>query len=112
MLSADTFTQSDTCQNVISFCCFRDQMALVAEGSILTGFYYSNIKIERGIASLTAPEYKKLYREEEAYKDITEFEYVSPNCYDATWGIALALNCTHNVLNQTGNLSLVRHTFL
>ena len=77
-------------------------MAVVAEGSILTGFFYASIKVERGIANLTVPEYQDMYRNEDAYKNITEAEFVSPNCYDATWGIALALNCTDKVLRDTG----------
>ena len=81
-------------------------MALVAEGSILTGFYYANIRVERGIANLTVPEYKELYRQEEAYQHITEFEHISPNCYDAVWGIALALNCTDRVLHKIGRYYL------
>ena len=80
-------------------------MAQVVEGSILPGFFFSNINIERGIANITVPEYTELYRQEEDYKYITEYEYISPNCYDGIWGIALALNCTDSVLKQTGKLN-------
>ena len=78
-------------------------MAMVAEGSILTGFFYASFnKDDRGIANLTVPEYEQLYRSQEAYANVTEAEFVSPNCYDAVWGIALALNCTDFILKQTG----------
>ena len=77
-------------------------MALVVEGSILPGFSFININIERGIANITATEYTELYRQEEGYQYITEYEYISPNCYDAIWSVALALNCTDSTLKQTG----------
>ena len=84
-------------------------MAMVAEGSILTGFFYASFnKDDRGIANLTVPEYEQLYRSQEAYATVAEAEFVSPNCYDAVWGIALALNCTDSTLKQTGQLSLMR----
>ena len=81
-------------------------MEIVAEGSILASFPFSNIKEERGIANITVSEYTELYRQEDAYKYITEYEYVSPRCYDAIWAISLALNCTDNIIKQTGKLEV------
>ena len=78
-------------------------MAIAAEGSLLTGFFYENFNIERGIANLTVPEFKELFKQEKNYQpDLTHFEFMSPNSYDAVWGIALALNCTDNILKEIG----------
>ena len=78
-------------------------MDIVVEGSLMTGFFYENINIERGIANVTVPEFKDLFTKEESYRpELTEFEFLSTNCYDALWGIAIALNCTDSVLKEIG----------
>ena len=83
-------------------CFFREQMELVAEGSILASFPFSSIKEERGVANLTVSEYTKLYRQEADYQYITDYEYISPRCYDGIWVTALTLNCTNQILHETG----------
>ena len=75
----------------------------MAEGSILTGYFTENMKIERGIANLTVPEFKTVYRQEESYNpEMQIFEVIGPNCYDAIWAIGLALNCTDTVMKEIG----------
>ena len=76
---------------------------MVAEGSILTGYFPENMKIERGIANLTAPEYKAMFIQEESYRpEMQKFIDIVPNCYDAIWVIGMALNCTDSVLKDMG----------
>ena len=78
-------------------------MALVAEGSILTGNMYENLKVERGIAHLTVQEYRQLYKQEESYRpELRDFEDIGPKCYDVIWAIGLTLNCTDRNLKEKG----------
>ena len=78
-------------------------MALVAEGSILTGNMYENMGTERGIANLTVSEYKHLYKQEETYRpEMVDYEVIGPKCYDVVWAIALTFNCTDRVLKEIG----------
>ena len=78
-------------------------MALVAEGSLLTGNMYENLKIERGIANITVPEYEELYKLEDTYRpELYDFEVIGPKCYDVVWAIALTLNCTDTNLKESG----------
>ena len=78
-------------------------MALVAEGSLLTGNMYVNMKDERGIANLTFDEYKEQYKEQESYRpELYDFEVIGPKCYDVIWAISLTLNCTDTVLKEIG----------
>lgn len=80
-------------------------MAIVAEGSILTGNFYENMKIERGIANLTVPEYRELYKLEEAFRhEFLEFESIALKCYDVIWAIGLTLDCTDRNLKEMGEL--------
>ena len=82
-------------------------MAQVAEGSLLTGFFYWNFnENQRGIANLTTKEFKKDFRMQPNYNpNLTQFEFLSPNSYDAVWGSALALNCTETALKNAGNVN-------
>ena len=76
----------------------------MVEGSIVTGFFYKNFKIERGLANLTVPEFYDQYYQEESYRpDLVGFEFICPMCYDSIWAIALALQCANNTLQKTGN---------
>ena len=78
-------------------------MALVAEGSILTGNMYENVKLERGIANLSVQEYRQLYKQEESYRpELRDFEDIGPKCYDVIWAIGLTLNCTDKNLKEMG----------
>ena len=58
--------------------------------------------IKYSVANLTVSEYTKLYQEEEDYKYITDYEYISPRCYDGIRVTALTLNCTNQILLETG----------
>ena len=88
-------------------------MALVAEGSILTGNMYENMRIERGIANLTVPEYKELYKQEETYRpEMVDYEVIGPKCYDVVWAIALTFNCTDRVLKEQGTECYLVHRTL
>ena len=79
-------------------------MAQVAEGSLLTGFFYWNLnENEKGIANLTTKDFAKEFRAHSNYNpNLTRFEFISPNCYDSIWGSALALNCTETALRNAG----------
>ena len=88
-------------------------MALVAEGSLLASFFFSNINVDqRGIANITVSEYTEIYRQDENYQMefVSTYEYVSPNCYDSMWAIALALNCTDTALKESGKEILTYQT--
>ena len=82
-------------------------MAQVAEGSLLTGFFYWNFnKNQKGIANLTVKEFDEDFRAQPNYNpNLTQFEFVSPSSYDAVWGSALALNCTETALKNAGNVN-------
>ena len=85
------------------FACFSEQLTLVVEGSIVTGFFYKNFKLERGLANLTVPEFYDLYYQEESYRpELVGFEFICPMCYDSIWAIALALQCANNTLQDIG----------
>ena len=71
------------------------------------------IRIEKAIkylvANLIVSVYTKLYRQEEDYQYITDYEYISPRCYDGIWVTALTLNCTNQILIETGQtLELIK----
>lgn len=84
----------------------------VVEGSFLTGFFTYNVNVaESGIANLTVQEFHKRLVQEKSYRqESASFEFISGNCYDAVWGIALALNCTWNILEKSGE-QLIMHLF-
>ena len=88
---------------MLKFCYFSDELALVAEGSIVTGFFYKNFKIERGLANITVPEFEAMYYQEESYRpELVGFEFICPMCYDSIWAISLALECANNTLQELG----------
>ena len=82
-------------------------MKSVVEGSFMTGFFYENINMERGIANLTVKEFNDLFILEEKYRpEQAAFEFLKTNCFDGVWGIAIALNCTDAVLKEISKFFL------
>ena len=78
-------------------------MAKAAEGSILTGNFYENMKLERGIANLTVDEYRALFELEDAFREeFLEYESIALKCYDVIWAMGLAMNCTETRLKEIG----------
>ena len=78
-------------------------MERVAEGSILTGNFYENMKVERGIANLTVDEYRALFELEDAFRhEFLEYESIALKCYDVIWAMGLAMNCTETRLKEIG----------
>ena len=82
-------------------------MKSVVEGSFMTGFFYENINMERGIANLTVKEFNDLFILEDKYRpEHAAFEFLKTNCFDGVWGISIALNCTDAVLKEIGKYLL------
>ena len=79
-------------------------MAQVAEGSLLTGFFYWNLnENKRGIANITTKEFSESLIALPTYNpNLTAYDFLGPNSFDAIWGSALALNCTETVLQNSG----------
>ena len=50
-----------------------------------------------------------MFPQDEYYEHVTDYEYVSPLCYDAIWAIALALNCTDTMLKNTGTCTCAHY---
>lgn len=87
----------------MDFVCFSEQLGIAAEGSIVTGFFYKNFKIQRGLANITVPEFEEMYYQEESYRPEQKgFEFICPMCYDSIWAIALALKCANDTLQEIG----------
>ena len=88
--------------DIINFNCFTTacHCYIIFFGSVCATCIEKAIKYS--IANLTVSEYTKLYRQEEDYQYITDYEYISPRCYDGIWVTALTLNCTNQILHETG----------
>ena len=84
-------------------------MAKVAEGSLLTGFFFWNLNENvRGVANITTKEFSEAFNAHPNYNpNLSRHEFLSPSCFDSVWGSALALNCTETALKNSGKILAV-----